>query len=599
MRPAEQSTSNLYVLLAPLKNEVNGNTIKSDDMVLVAPWLNYTGTGEVIGCVDLSESQETTLAQQLACALNGLERHKNEALALSNDFYAYTLRPTVSLLATLKSIIDERSPARIHVVCSKRKGNAVPMYGFKTTENLRGSDKLFGAFIGTLIPATFKRTEFSYIYVPRDIFCFEPTRKLGLFLASTLLALKFSATAMLFGLKKSPCAAASQDQPLIIVRAHHQIRFASLLLDGFKQIGFTASVLTLPQFAFGGKPSVFYAETRKHFGQLCTHLEISDIIFAWVRGLARSIKLIFAKSQKCDFHVAGVQLTLDIASIPREMGLISFLSLYKQLLVRTVRRLKKKNVISFELVGQIAGLEAAAMEEIPTAKLSSIQTALISARPHVVFPFSERFYADSKHSAARLATIGAIKLGSTLFSGSPLNKGTTHTLSSGLARIAYFTQPYEHEITEEILATLTSFCWPRNIAITLRLHPRDNRSRYEKWGELQPSNLLSFDDSLYASSLLEQADLCVTRTSSVAKESIAMGTPIILCLWSALDRTPKADYLDKPLGIDYRCQEKAGLLNLLNNHSVLAEQLSRERERIFGEQNVRDLAADIVRLQQR
>src|SRR5690606_27417412 len=136
--------------------------------------------------------------------------------------------------------------------------------------------------------------------------------------------------------------------------------------------------------------------------------------------------------------------------------------------------------------------------------------------------------------------------------------------------VAFFTQPYEPDISLDIAKALLEWAEYSEAQVLIKPHPRDRLDYYQ---ELSCPSLKFVHDS--AECIIKKSDVVVTRTSSVAKESIAYGTPLILARWSSLDKSVRSDYIVDDLLPFYSSGTAKQLVDLLNNKDQVVECASR------------------------
>jgi hypothetical protein len=180
--------------------------------------------------------------------------------------------------------------------------------------------------------------------------------------------------------------------------------------------------------------------------------------------------------------------------------------------------------------------------------------------------------------------------GSVRYAGSTFNlEGMSGARAA--REVGFFTQPYEPMVTLEILRLLCEGVRELGGHVYLKLHPRDDERIYRDIisrfrGVLQP--VTSSPDML-----LGQVDLCVTRTSSVAKEAIAAGIPVVLCLWTKMDKSIRADYVRPDGGLNYCSFGADDLQSTISDFGELQRAAVELRGLLFGELDIRNLRAEL------
>ena len=234
-------------------------------------------------------------------------------------------------------------------------------------------------------------------------------------------------------------------------------------------------------------------------------------------------------------------------------------------------------VLGSEQFGRQAYLERSATRALGLRHLS---VQIVSAPDTVFpdFPLSDMFFASSPAAAEYLSSKNAsqrVRFAGTLFGGAR-DKGAVSTKP----RLAFLTQPYEADVTSDILFALHEVCRANGWEMVIRLHPRDYPSRYpqgirtllEEQGPVE-----SLDRILSSSSVI------VSRTSSVIEEAISRGIPAVACLLSDYDRTHGrlfSSWGDMASGVVCRTDELLDLLLGASESSL--EELGRVQQSRSG-----------------
>jgi hypothetical protein len=112
-----------------------------------------------------------------------------------------------------------------------------------------------------------------------------------------------------------------------------------------------------------------------------------------------------------------------------------------------------------------------------------------------------------------------------------------------LQKVMYFTQPLtDEDIEKEIIQFLLGLKSEYGFELYIKLHPRDKIDKLTRFKtELDGivHNESDFED------YMEDIDLAVLKTSSIASKIVLCGVPIIYCLFSEWARNGNLDYLDK------------------------------------------------------
>lgn len=525
--------------------------------------------------------------QQVTSGLTDYIRHRcnaNKYLeCFINDYYSYSLKPVLSAVVTIEALIKLYNIKSILVITASTNSDLIPLVGFQTTESKRGSTQLLKARLAKQLPKTFPNVEISYQYTKADILCNENIRLLLLGTAGLFLSVFFIfRLIMLRFLNKD-----TEEKNIVLIRTVHQARFARRLLSESNQF----SLLIFPQLSQGGISNIR--------ASLPNNVDfISPKINEIIMGVFRTVKDIAKLSKhRCKetyyLNIDGMDIPIEIDSLRKEIIVVSVAILYKNILSQTLARNKLyKKLVNFELVGRMAGLEALAAAE-QYKVIETVQTALISSSPLPIFPHSTNFYTDSYQTVKSIQNIGALVKGTVKYEGPPYPVLELETKEGGLSSIGFFTQPYEIEYTLKILTALCDWAIFNQKKVILKLHPRDDKKLYATLLE-KYKGFLFVDEGNTAPNVISQCDLTITRTSSVAKESLALGKPILLCLWSELDRSIRADYIvDSDNGKNFVYNE-SDLIDVLDHKLEMIFKISRQsQENIFKSKRIDNLVAQL------
>lgn len=555
------------VLCAP------GNRPECDDV----PWLDLPHAPDGL-------EGDLTDALVAACGIGANSVATSLVECFLNDYFSYTLRPAAGILCGLSSYLGELNPSEVVVITARTTGSMLPMSGIRTSESSRGSRHLLGARVARLLPMVFPDVHFRFHYAKGDPLCCEGVRR-ALVAASNAVfgALLIRRTLSLHrtagrGSRTAGCGT------LALVRTLHQSRFMHRLLP----TGADVSVVVFPQATQGKLRSLTVIQRGLSEIVPVIGLGSSDVAHAVCSTLSdiTALRRYAHQSSGVSIPLGGLRLPLHLGHLANEITLVSVLLLYKNLVSRLLRRLQPQRLVSLELVGRMAGLEALAAR-LNGVESCAVQTALVSGVPHPVFPSVGTFYADSATSAELIRDNGSKSLGSVVYAGPPYEVSTVRR-SARIGRMAFFTQPVEHEVTVEILGALCRCAKEVGATVALRLHPRDTGDYQALLRE--HADVLYLESRLSLPESVQSVDLCVTRTSSVAKEALALGSPVMLCLWSAFDRRTIADYIAPEVREEYCAASESEIKMLLSRPDVLMSSAEYLQRRMFGDKRLPDLA---------
>lgn len=503
-----------------------------------------------------------------------------------NDYFSYTIKPAYYLVELILNIINKNIEKEIVFITSRYDSLLLPMFGFKTTESLRGSAHLFYA---SLLPQILKninpKVKYRVVYSHGDTLSVPFFR--NSFLKNVNLALYsiYIAKLMLL-LSLSKNKDSNNSSNLILVRNNHQARFAKIISKNLDD----SAVLFLPQLSQGG---------FKGLVKIYRELEDSSGMFVFtfydiVTSLSKTRKVLkgldqTSKTVENIIRVNDISIYIDFQAIINEVGYLNIFIFYKVFLQHLLEKYSVNKFINFELVGNMSALEAICSNN-SNVKNISIQTALISSiSPLPIFPHASVFLTDSSPTKMLIKNVGFLQKGKVNYYGPPYQINKVKQFKD-LKIIGFFTQPYELSDSLEIMNVLLEWCVENNAKLIIRYHPRD-RSEYYRSVLEKFSNFYHEDrNETNLNDTLEMVDICITRTSSIAKEAIANGLPVILCLWTEFDKSVKADYIDIYSPIKYCAFNKYDLYELLDSDiSVTLKNTQYLQDVIFENKNIGDL----------
>lgn len=580
----------MFLLLSDRLTSGQLAQVSPSDVVIVGPGIEQRiPPGVRVMKVPMASSEglrevADTLARNIRAVPTGDAR--DLVACLLNDCYAYAIRPAYSTLEFLKKIIDEEGIVEITMFAARRRGGGLPLVGFRTTESPRGSRDLLGAFIAQAIKGSFPGIPINVVNTRGDFYCVELLRKSFMLCANLFFMAMFSLKCIVF-LKSWRGHAPQLPMHGIIVRVPHQARFAARILFERRD----TAIFAFPQASQGSLRSFGRLIKGDLHGLTVRPIRLRELLAALL-GTVRDIRALgsFARvSRPVELGGPRAAMQIDFSDLARELMIFPTLVFYKNLLAVSVTTSSCKSLVTFELVGRMAGIESLVARQagIP---LTTVQTALVSATPHVVFPWSGRFLTDGPEVADQIEAIGSMGYGSVQYAGSTFNLDEMRGARAA-REVGFFTQPYEPMVTVEILRLLCEIVRGLDGHVYLKLHPRDDERIYKGIisrfrGVLKP--VTSSPDVL-----LEQVDLCVTRTSSVAKQAIAAGIPVVLCLWTKMDKSIRADYVRPDGGLNY-CSFSAGdLQSTISDFDGLKRAAVELRGLLFGDLDIRNLRAEL------
>lgn len=503
-----------------------------------------------------------------------------------NDYFSYTIKPAYYLVELILNIINKNIEKEIIFITSRYDSLLLPMFGFKTTESLRGSAHLFYA---SLLPQILKNINPKVKY--RVVYSYGDTLSVPFFRNSFLrnvnlaiYLIYISKLLILLSLSKNKDSNIRSN--LILVRNNHQARFAKIISKNLDD----SAILFLPQLSQGSFRDLLkiYRELKAISGVFS--FTFNDIVTSFLknRKVLKELNRINITAGR-DIRVNEVLIYVNFQAIINEVGYLNIFVFYKVFLQHILEKYSPQKFINFELVGNMSALEAICSKN-SNVKNISIQTALISSiSPLPIFPHASIFLTDSAPTKMLIKNIGFLQKGKVEYYGPPYQINNIKH-SRDLKSIGFFTQPYEIKDSISIMNVLLEWCVKNNAKLLIRYHPRDRPEYYKQL--LQKFSKFYYED-ISGSNLnnnFEIVDMCITRTSSVAKEAIANGLPVILCLWTEFDKSVKADYIDIYGPIKYCAFNEYELHKLLNSDiTVILKNGQYLQNLIFGNKNIGDL----------
>lgn len=561
--------------------------IAPSDKVYVAPGIDKNRAYEKATLIELYSNEfESTLCDQFFSNYSGFESRDSTGLvfAFLNDYYSYSLRPYCSLLLSVLDLAKKHNSHEVIVVSAKTDCKILPMFGFRTSESLRGSQDLIGALVAEKLKSLPEMNEADFRLVKGDLLSKNFFRVSLLRAANFLFSVNFFIKVLRLG---SGSDGASYSKTIVVCRNKHQSRFAkNIILENDNM-----SLFLVPQLTQGSIRQL--KEIRKTMPDYKGYLGLSfcEILKAYKESkeIIRKIKSDIEKGPVDDgfaVKVNGVSLPMDFSWVAKEISFVSIAVFYKAVLDKIYKKYRPKIIVNFELVGRMAGIEALSAKE-NKASIRTVQTALVSSRPHPVFPYSDYFFADSEATSLLIKDVGAKAEGIVGYAG-PSYRIKPIKESRKVSRIVFYTQPYEFSITLAIVDLLAQWAKLNEANVVIKLHPRDERQRYSHLFKKYP-DVLSLSHSIELKELFESSDLSVTRTSSVAKESMANGCPTMLCLWSDFDNRIKADYVNADLLKEYCSFRENDLFLRLDNFEKIVSSNRLVHAGVFGGKSIQDL----------
>lgn len=511
-----------------------------------------------------------------------VEPRDHLVFALANTHFEYGVSPIAAQLEAIEALLEEKTFGRILVIASDTRLERVPAVGIVTKESSRGSADLLGALVARAVLAGVAERPHERILTRGDALS-RPLVRAVVLRAGTIALATLAAIRLMRAPVRSCAQGDLSSEVVALVRSPGQAQHAARLLQGMQN----ASALIIPQFSNGNTiPAIL---KRGDNDPRILKPSNSDVWRALVALVFRRHVSFGAKwPNEGSLQIGRFRLAISLQDVANELRLVPALDFHKTLLERSIRRLAKvRRVFGFEIKGGFSAAEAMAGHAAGVAT-ASIQTVLVPPRPLPMFPWSDVFHADSESSARQIEAIGQKRKGHVAFSGSPFAV-TPITPPDALKTVLFLSQPYELAQARILLSALVAQARVQGFTIRIRLHPRDAAANYAELLAIS-ADVLAVSDGQTLDADISAADLCLTRISSSAKEALAAGKPILICLMSEYDRTIVADYIATDvLAADYVAQGATDLERLLASPDRIVAASSRLQARIFGDKDLHDL----------
>ena len=540
---------------------------------------------------EMAWSQRAELSQKLINVFEKLGDGASQVLLESflNDYFSYSLRPVFTMLLSIRECLESFDYRCVYIVAPDTSCAELPLLGFQTSESKRGSKALIGAYVGKILQEIFPAIKFFRLKVKGDALCNDRFRRATLFAANKAFSLSLIWKTGLIHRPFSQEEKTVQIESLVLIRNLHQGRFAARLLGG----GSRSAAVIFPQASQGALSSLRKCFELLPEGTSYVGLSWGEIASAYraSRQDIKTLRLLCDSSPSSSITIDGITLRFSLSWLIREIERAGVVILYHHLVRVLLEKVRPNRLVNFELVGRMAALESAAARKVGV-QVHSVQTALISSTPHPVFPWCDFFYADGVVTQKLIGEIGTRRKGVVVYEGPALFVKPTRSVAR-FEKISFFTQPYEIGVTIRILISLLS--WARNTkaSVTLKLHPRDSVANYA--AVLHDfKDVLLLDGGGQVESLIDSSDLVVTRTSSIAKEAVGLGCPIILCQWSLFDCSVRADYIVESLSQFYCSTDAQSLCNMLGDTERVVTCASEINNKLFGDKCLSTLAERTV-----
>lgn len=497
---------------------------------------------------------------------------------ISNDYVDYALAPIAASIQAIIKLVKDYKVSQISIWTARTTLDHAPLYGIQNTEDTRGSKHLQGAYIAKILEKSELGVPVSFNKLTGDIFCSKLIRKAIITLVSIILVLVSAIKLLKNGFSSHSII---KNSIVFLARSPAQRVHVDRMMREIKN----SQALFIPQFSINffrgnesckiGRERIIYPTAKAIFLALIATLKIKN-------GY---------ENIKTEVNYGGVVIPVTRKGIETEARMMPLYEYYEKILFNTVRTLDIKKIINFEIKGGFAGSEARAIMQSNVSH-ETIQTVLTQKGIMPIFPFSKTFYADSETSQKAIQDNGIIKFGKTVYTGIPYGRSIEPTAVAEIRSAVFYSQPYENAKTLDLLENLANYSIDNNISLAIRLHPRDGIENYNGLS-LRSKTAITFLQGGSLESSILNSDVGITRTSSVAKDILVLGKPLVLCLWSDLDQSLEADYINFKLGNAYIAKNIGELTSCLSAPEHLHDTAESLKRMIYGERNFDDLVRSL------
>lgn len=508
--------------------------------------------------------------------------------ALVNSHFYYGVGPIAAQLQVIDRLISDMKPMSVIVISSSSGVRHIPAIGVVTSESNRGSPNLLGSLVANAIIEAKLELPVERITARGDLLSNAAIRYVVLRFATIALIFIAAMRITLSPIGTWKCLG-NGCTALVCLRSVGQAGHATRIFDGLGQV----AAVVIPQFTGRGKMH----EIAQIVGARTPLFRPTaiDVLYALARSIFTLTPVNRERSQvKQRLSIGRFSIPISLTDLSRELRLFPHLVFHKTLLERSVRRFNGhiRKLVGFEIMGPFASIEAMAGRACGVQTVV-VQTVLVQPRPLPIFPWPDRFYADGVATAESIKHIGQRRPGQVEFVGSP-HAVVPLTSDATVRSVVFMSQPYETPQTLSLLRSLSDAARDLGFRIRIRLHPRDDRKNYEPILD-GLEDVLEICERKSLAESISTADLCVTRVSSSAKEALAAGKPIMICLWSEFDRTVVADYVARDaLAEHYVATDAARLREIMGDFKQLIAANAALQTRLFGDKGLDALRAAIL-----
>jgi len=472
--------------------------------------------------------------------------------------------------------------AQVHVYSSISKSKEIPLFGYKTVEINKGSDSLLGSVIGKVVKNKFGR-KVKIIEQKRDLLCFPSLRYTAFFLYEllSLMVIIYKVT-KLKKLQKGIDHYNNESVLIYLCRSRAHIDYALGLNSHSTQN--KAALFLFPQPRLGKSAELISSISSRDSSIKLILPSRLRLIGFFFKNTCMLLKKILTKSEKKELTIANTSFLASSLILESKLFLTD--SIYRDEILKTLNSKKKvSKLVNFAIKGRFAALDNLIAKALRT-KLVTVQSINVVPETAYKFPAND-FVCDSRISQEKMKK-GYLQCGELIFEGSLFEFSDFDKNVSKINKLIFFTQPYELEVNKEILQFLDGYTQKLGIELIIKIHPRDKKLNY--------SYLSSNSKFCTASSVkeaLQDVDICITKTSAVCTESLALGVPIISVCLSEYDQNLQVESLIALRGLGLCPFTLKHLEKELSDFTLVTDKSIKAREVLFDEKDIKALSCFI------
>ncbi|HIB05371.1 MAG TPA: hypothetical protein EYO18_06545, partial [Candidatus Marinimicrobia bacterium] len=219
-------------------------SLSTDDNIYAPASMDRKRTHERAMTIDvISSICEASLCRKYANLYSKYQSYDSTGMIFCflNDFYSYSLRPCFLLMHSILKLATDFPDHKLTIVSAGTDCEILPMFGFQTTESMRGSQDLMGSLVAKRLKPFVDSKNGDFVYVKGDFLRINKIRKILIWFVNFVFFTLFIIKCLSLNLfiKKSK----NTHDKLIICRNRHQSRFAKEVVDNVSD----SAIFLIPQ----------------------------------------------------------------------------------------------------------------------------------------------------------------------------------------------------------------------------------------------------------------------------------------------------------------------------------------------------------------